>query len=424
GEYGSNVKLPRNDAAAAQAALDSIDQAAWNQGAGIRVSYAIFNKELQRVLASELEVEFRPSGTVIPVQKTRIFLWMPINDIMSWLYPFILCVAFVGYSIINVGVEIYQMTSDWKAYVSNRAEMFDILRDFIHVLIIALMITVTVKQASLDLQPASDNVYVDTTDENNLIDIAYYSIHLQKLFGFTFFLQTFNLIRILRLFPELGPQMQAIGQTLVDGKVMQFFAFLFFCIVGCALTVNTVFGAEQKGFATLQDSLFAMYRFVWGDWDFAEIQSKEYVTTSTSIWGYLIFWILTFVITGTLANVFIAIVGERYTDHLGESMSDWIEEVDRIMANWYGDAFRRKMDNEYKEVAKSMKDWGVRDEDEDSTPKNSTADLALAASVDKVNTRQMAQQKRMDAIDDKLEDLKEMLQELLQQHGPTVTASV
>eukprot|EP00959_Pyramimonas_sp_CCMP1952_P138480 2898523-Pyramimonas_sp.AAC.1 len=90
---------------------------------------------------------------------------------MSWLYPVILCVALVGYSIINVGVEIYQMTSDWKAYVSNRAEMFDILRDFIHVLIIALMITVTVKQASLDLQPASDNVYVDTTDENNLIDI-------------------------------------------------------------------------------------------------------------------------------------------------------------------------------------------------------------------------------------------------------------
>jgi hypothetical protein len=355
---------------------------------------------------------------------------MPINDISSWLYPFILCVAFVGYSFVNVAVEIWQLTSDWKSYVSNRSEMFDVLRDFIHLLIVALMITVTVKQANLDLHPETDNVYVDTTTDNNLIDIAYYSVHLQKLFGFTFFLQTFNLIKILRLFPELGPQMQAIGQTLVDGKVMQFFAFLFFCIVGCALTVRTVFGAEQKGFATIQDSLFAMYRFVWGDWDFAEVQSREYVWTSASVWGYVVFWLLTFVITGTLANVFIAIVGERYTDHLGESMSDWIEEVDRIMANWYGDAFRRKLDNKYRFVASSMKDWGVRDDDlpEDAAPRNETkrgnADLSLAASVDKVNTRQLAQQKRMDAIDGKLEELKDMMKNLLQQHGPTVTASV
>merc|ERR1719277_1042063 len=100
------------------------------------------------------------------------------------------------------------MTSDWKAYVRNRSEMFDVLRDFIHLLIVAMMITVTVQQANLDLHPETDTVYVDTTTENNIIDVGWYSVHLQKLFGFTFFLQTFNLIKILRLFPELGPQMQ------------------------------------------------------------------------------------------------------------------------------------------------------------------------------------------------------------------------
>lgn len=354
-------------------------------------------------------------------------MWMPINDVSSWLYQFIVCIAFAGYSTFNIGREIWQVTSDFKAYVKSPYEAFEFLRGLTFIVVVVMMITVTVKQANIDLQPASDNVYVDAAADSNLLNIASHSVNMQKLFAFTFVLQTFHLIRILRLFPELGPQMQAIGQTLTDVKVWQFFVFLGFCIIGCALTVQTVFGAEQKGFATLQDSMLAVYRFVWGDWDFAEIQSREYVWTDGSAWGYAVFLILTFVITGTLANVFIAIVAERYNAHLDDSVNKWIEEVDGIMANWYGHAFRKKFPNKessaYQLVVASVKGRIARDEDtddEDDSPikdsqrgKGNQGRQTLAASIDKVNACQKAQQRQ-------LEDLRDMMKGLLQQHGQTV----
>jgi len=386
---------------------------------------------MQKLLVSNLEVQFGATGLVIPIQRTRIFLWMPINDIWSWLYPFMFCSIFAGISLAYVGVEVSQMVSDLNAYVSNGGNLYDIMHNLTHIVILCLLFVLTVKQAQLNVDPFSEDVYTIRDDQVDLLEIAEYAVHMQKIFGFTFFLETFNLIQMLRLFPELGPQMQAIGKTLVDGKVMQFLGFLLVCVFGCALTVRTVFGAEQKEFATVQDAFFAMYRFVWGDWDFSEIKSREYLWTASSAWGYLIFWLVSLVITGTLANVFIAIVGDRYNDHLSQSQSDWIEEVDHIMAQWFGDAFRKRHRGKFNALALAMRNRGHRHDNGDEnnagleTPSNDLLSL-VSSSLDKMDgldSRVHANQRRMDSIDADLKEVKDLLKDLLRQGGATAGAT-
>ncbi|CAK0818386.1 unnamed protein product, partial [Prorocentrum cordatum] len=430
GPYGSDVRLPRNNRTLAAEAIANIDKDTWNQGAGVRVSFAVYHKDMQKVLVSNLEVQFGATGLVLPIQRTRIFLWMPINDIASWVYPFFFCSVFTGISLAYVGNEVKQIVTDFNGYVSDGAQLYDIMHAFTHIVLLCLLTVLTVKQAQLNVDPFSEDVYTIRDGQVDLLEIAEYAVHMQKIFGFTFFLETFNLIQMLRLFPELGPQMQAIGKTLVDAKVMQFLGFLLVCVFGCALTVRTVFGAEQKEFATVQDAFFAMYRFVWGDWDFSEIKSREYIWTASSAWGYVIFWVVTLVITGTLANVFIAIVGDRYNDHLSQSQSDWIEEVDHIMAQWFGDAFRKRHpDKKIEEVALAIKNCRDRHEhgDDSAEPETPSNDLLSSVrsshdKIDSLDSRVHANQKRMDSIDADLKEVKGLLKDLLRQ-GSAITSA-
>jgi hypothetical protein len=436
--YQNDVVLPRNNRTAAIEAVNGIDKDAFAASAGVRISYAIYNTQLQRVLVSDLRVDFRAGGYAVPIPKTRVFLWMPINDISSWLYQFVLCSLFVGYSLFNLAGEVIQMSRDPIGYLTDGAELFDLLRDSVHLLIICLLVLVVVKQAQLTdvLEPAGED---PTTTANYPVDldtIAYYSSHLQKSFGATFMLQTFNSIKLLKLFPSLGPQMQAIGQTLVDAKVTQFLGFLIVCVFGCAMTVHTIFGTESPEFATLPESFFGMYRFVWGDWDYADSFSiqKLFGPGADAWYGYVFFLVVTFVITGTLANVFIAIVGERYNDHLAKSEESWVEEVNGIMTKLFGEYFERAQANRFnsrEELVKVVSDplkqgWMAEKSAEVKTEDGAVSAAAqeLSASMRDMRTKVEEHQQRMQDMGSSVQEMKALLQKLAAQHTSTVTASV
>jgi hypothetical protein len=322
--------------------------------------------------------------------------------------------------------------------LTDGAELFDLLRDSVHLLIICLLVLVVVKQAQLTdvLEPAGED---PTTTANYPVDldtIAYYSSHLQKSFGATFMLQTFNSIKLLKLFPSLGPQMQAIGQTLVDAKVTQFLGFLIVCVFGCAMTVHTIFGTESPEFATLPESFFGMYRFVWGDWDYADSFSiqKLFGPGADAWYGYVFFLVVTFVITGTLANVFIAIVGERYNDHLAKSEESWVEEVNGIMTKLFGEYFERAQANRFnsrEELVKVVSDplkqgWMAEKSAEVKTEDGAVSAAAqeLSASMRDMRTKVEEHQQRMQDMGSSVQEMKALLQKLAAQHTSTVTASV
>ncbi|CAK0801279.1 unnamed protein product, partial [Prorocentrum cordatum] len=363
GDFANDVVLPRSNRSAAIAAVKAIDKDAWARTGGVRISFAIYNTQLQRILLSDLRVEFRPSGLTNPKPKTRVFLWMPINDVLSWMYPFLMCMFFSVHSIFQITSEIRQILSE-PNYWESGEQRFDLAVDIVHIVIVVLLGLVSVQQALLanKLDPESDDPVTSAHHAVDFTQIASYSVHLQKVFSSTFLLQTFNLIRILRLLPGIGPQMQAIVQTLMDSKVWQFLVFLLACVMGCAFTVHTMVGADQRSFATVPDAILGMYRFIWSDWDYTDTFSKtnKFGNGSDVFYLYAFFFFVTFLVTGTLANVFIAIVGERYVEHLKSSQLDWKHEVNTIMAKWYGDAFSKRSGyREFMSAAKEFRQSGA-----------------------------------------------------------------
>lgn len=175
----------------------------------------------------------------------------------------------------------------------------------------------------------------ESSDFYDMDIIKDFSRWCQLLLGVSVFVQTFRGLVILRLLPSIGPSMQAIAQTLTDARVLQFLAFLVYMVAGLGIGMSVIYGSDVRGFSTWYRSVMAAYRYVWGDWDIDALFEVE----GLDIMSNLFFFFMSFVITGTLSNVFIAIVGSQYDDHLKSSDQQWIDEVGSIMSTWFGRAF-------------------------------------------------------------------------------------
>jgi len=306
--------------------------------AGFRADFAVYNTQLTRVLASKLQVDFRMSGLTSPSMQSRAFLWMPWNDITPWLYPFILIVCLGVYTVSFILNEMREMgCNGWKRYAADRGNWFEILQGVLLVAVCGCILTVMGVEAELGV----DEYTMEFVDFGTLMDI---SRHLQFLFGMVFIFQTLRGIKILRLLPAVGPSIQAIGQTLADPTVLCFLLFLSWMVLGFGLGMHAIFGSRSQQWKSWFESVLAVYRFVWGEWEVDELMGAD------SLWSFVLFIVLTFFITGTMANVFIAIVGEQYSVHLKKSDQDWIDEVNHIMSTWYGMAFSMRHPNNHKNV--------------------------------------------------------------------------
>jgi len=225
-----------------------------------------------------------------------------------------------------------------QMYFADRGNWFEILQGLLLLAVCACILSIMGLQANLGI----DSYTTEYVDFGTLLNI---SRHLQFLFGMVFIFQTLRGIKILRLLPAVGPSIQAIGQTLADPTVLRFLVFLGWMVLGFGLGMHAIFGSQSLQWSTWYQSVVGVYRFVWGEWDVEELVGVD------GQWSFLLFIILTFFITGTMANVFIAIVGEQYSVHLTKSDQDWIDEVNAIMSTWYGRAFAKRHPNDDKKVA-------------------------------------------------------------------------
>ena len=128
-------------------------------------------------------------------------------------------------------------------------------------------------------------------------EIAVICRFLQFCLGRALISQTFRELLILRLLPSVGPSLQAIGQTLTNAKVLRFLMFLLYMVNGIGLEIYIGYGSESDAYSSSGRSILAAYLFVWGDWDLESLTQVE------GAWGTLIFLLLSFVITGTLASI-------------------------------------------------------------------------------------------------------------------------
>jgi hypothetical protein len=213
-----------------------------------------------------------------------------------------------------------------KSGFSNVQDLVNIPQGILLFCVCGLILLTMALQANLDVK----------VDANEFIDFSTVKtvfLVLQWVFGFTFILQTLRFMTVLRLLPGIGPSVQAIAMTLGDSTVWRFLLYLSVMLIGFSISMFILFGVQAESYVNPIESFFTLYRFSYGDWDLGEM------TEIDSVLGYIMFFILSFVLTGTLTNVFIAIVGERYGSNLEASEPAYVNEVNQAMAKWFGEVF-------------------------------------------------------------------------------------
>lgn len=310
----------------ATSAVQKLQNEEWlSEAAIVRAQFTLFNFEHHRLLVGELRVEFKSSGLAVPKAYLRVIPWIPLSDLL--MRSFLPMLVLTGYTLFFNLREMFEMyVAGWREYISIIENWADQLQG-------AFLLTVCV--VSFWLMHAQSNMTIDAGLEAfaDFESIADTFVCLQVLFGSTLALQTMRFMKVLRLLPGVGPSVQAIAMTLADATVWRFLLYLSMMLIGLCMSMHIMFGLQADSYSTLADSFFSLYRLSFGDWDLGELVGIS------SVLGYVVFFLLSFILTGTLTNVFIAIVGERYGENLAVSEKAYVDEVNKAMSDWFGQVF-------------------------------------------------------------------------------------
>ncbi|XP_036061222.1 polycystic kidney disease 2-like 2 protein isoform X2 [Onychomys torridus] len=136
--------------------------------------------------------------------------------------------------------------------------------------------------------------------------LAYWHIYYNDIIAITIF---FAWIKILK-FISFNETMSQLSSTLSRCmKDIVGFAIMFFIIFSAYAQLGfLVFGSQVDDFSTFQNSIFAQFRIVLGDFNFAGIQQANWIL------GPIYFITFIFFVFFVLLNMFLAIINDTYSE--------------------------------------------------------------------------------------------------------------
>ncbi|XP_076411061.1 polycystin-2-like protein 2 isoform X1 [Peromyscus maniculatus bairdii] len=146
----------------------------------------------------------------------------------------------------------------------------------------------------------------NTESYPNFYFLAYWHIYYNDIIAITIF---FAWIKILK-FISFNETMSQLSSTLSRCmKDIVGFAIMFFIIFSAYAQLGfLVFGSQVDDFSTFQNSIFAQFRIVLGDFNFAGIQQANWIL------GPIYFITFIFFVFFVLLNMFLAIINDTYSE--------------------------------------------------------------------------------------------------------------
>ncbi|CAK0908910.1 unnamed protein product [Prorocentrum cordatum] len=323
------VDLPSRDRNAALSSLVALRADGWldNSASAVRVHFAAYNTQLGMVYTCTLSVAFTETGRVRPSKVSQIFRWAPLDTLWNENWDVGLLLLFlILYTAAYVMEEIGQARTLRKNYLRDRGNLFDLLLGVLLVVMCIKLVAMLGLEMGLRAGLQEDEFV-------NFGIVSEVGRNAQFVCGSALLVLTLRFMKLLRLLPHIGPQIQAVAKTLVDMKVILFLLFVMFLVFGVGVAMNACFGSSALSYESVLPAAFnMMYRFLYGDWDADEL------TEDYTIWGTIFFLLLAFMLTGTLSNIFIAVVSQVFEKHSENSIQTWKKEVNKQMAIWYGKA--------------------------------------------------------------------------------------
>ncbi|KAL0607870.1 Polycystic kidney disease 2-like 2 protein, partial [Plecturocebus cupreus] len=136
--------------------------------------------------------------------------------------------------------------------------------------------------------------------------LAYWHIYYNNIIAITIFfawIKIFKFISFNKTMSQLSSTLSRCIKDIVGFAIMFFIIFFAYAQLGFL-----VFGSQVDDFSTFQNSIFAQFRIVLGDFNFAGIQQANHIL------GPIYFITFIFFVFFVLLNMFLAIINDTYSE--------------------------------------------------------------------------------------------------------------
>ncbi|XP_012583333.1 PREDICTED: polycystic kidney disease 2-like 2 protein isoform X2 [Condylura cristata] len=180
--------------------------------------------------------------------------------------------------------------------------------------------------------------------------LAYWQVYYNNIIAVTIFfawIKIFKFINFNKTMSQLSSTLSRCIKDIIGFAIMFFIIFFAYAQLG-----YLVFGSQVDDFSTFQNSIFAQFRIVLGDFNFAGIQQVS------RILGPIYFVTFIFFVFFVLLNMFLAIINNTYSEvkadySLGRGPDFELGKM--IKKSYYNVLEKLKLKTPEKEEDKSMK---------------------------------------------------------------------
>uniref|UniRef100_A0A2K6FA23 Polycystin 2 like 2, transient receptor potential cation channel n=1 Tax=Propithecus coquereli TaxID=379532 RepID=A0A2K6FA23_PROCO len=189
--------------------------------------------------------------------------------------------------------------------------------------------------------------------------LAYWHIYYNNIIAITIFfawIKIFKFISFNKTMSQLSSTLSRCIKDIVGFAIMFFIIFFAYAQLGFL-----VFGSQVDDFSTFQNSIFAQFRIVLGDFNFAGIQQANWIL------GPIYFITFIFFVFFVLLNMFLAIINDTYSevkaDYSIGRRPDF--ELGEMIKKSYTNALeklklKKAQKDEDEKTAEKMKKWKER----------------------------------------------------------------
>ncbi|XP_040614007.1 polycystic kidney disease 2-like 2 protein isoform X2 [Mesocricetus auratus] len=146
----------------------------------------------------------------------------------------------------------------------------------------------------------------NTESYPNFYFLAYWHIYYNNIIAITIFFAWIKIFKFISFNETMSQLSSTLSRCMKD---IVGFAIMFFIIFSAYAQLGfLVFGSQVDDFSTFQNSIFAQFRIVLGDFNFAGIQQANWIL------GPIYFITFIFFVFFVLLNMFLAIINDTYSE--------------------------------------------------------------------------------------------------------------
>ncbi|XP_060034570.1 polycystin-2-like protein 2 [Erinaceus europaeus] len=266
----------------------------------IFIDFSVYNANVNLFCVVRLVAEFPATGGILTSWKfysVKLLRYVSYYDYFIASCEITFCIFLLVFTIQEI-IKIKKYRSAYFKSIWNWLELLLLMLCFVAV---GFNLYCTI-QTSLLLQELLNS----TENYSDFYFLAYWNINYNNVIAVTIFfawIKIFKFISFNKTMYQLSSTLSRCIKDIVGFAIMFFIIFFAYAQLGFL-----VFGSQVDDFSTFQNSIFAQFRIILGDFNFAGIQQADYIL------GPIYFITFIFFVFFVLLNMFLAIINDTYSE--------------------------------------------------------------------------------------------------------------